>query len=246
MKIGSWYATEHILDAAERTVFRRVLEICDRPTLLDLGVGAGRTTKWLLPLTVHYVGVDVSPEMVERSQKRFSGIEFQVEDARKLSFRDKSFDVVFFSYNGIDYVDHPGRLTVLAEVYRVLRPNGIFLFSTHNLDKTTREPFFGTGSLSFKLVTLARYLVFSPLIITGKFRHLSMRRYEVKSIDYEIRNDPAHEHRLLTYYISAYKQVEQLKKAGFADVEMFNQQGRKVDTGSRDTESNWLYYLCRK
>jgi ubiquinone/menaquinone biosynthesis C-methylase UbiE len=34
------------------------------------------------------------------------------------------FDFVLFSYNGIDFVDHAGRLQVLKEIARVLASGG--------------------------------------------------------------------------------------------------------------------------
>ncbi|MBF0188289.1 MAG: methyltransferase domain-containing protein, partial [Magnetococcales bacterium] len=48
-------------------------------------------------------------------------------------FETTSFDVVLFSFNGIDYI-HPysARLATLREIWRVLKPDGLFIFSTHN------------------------------------------------------------------------------------------------------------------
>jgi hypothetical protein len=39
-----------------------------------------------------------------------------------------------FSVNGIDCLDHDGRMAALAEVARVCRPGALFFFSSHNLD----------------------------------------------------------------------------------------------------------------
>jgi ubiquinone/menaquinone biosynthesis C-methylase UbiE len=73
--------------------------------------------------------------MIAICRERFPVMDFRLCDARNLSmFSDNSFDVVFFSFNGIDYVGHAGRLAILAEVHRVLRPDGVFWFSTHNRD----------------------------------------------------------------------------------------------------------------
>ena len=48
-------------------------------------------------------------------------------------FGDGTFDVVVFSYNGIDYL-HPveKRVRCLSEVARVLGRDGVLLLSTHN------------------------------------------------------------------------------------------------------------------
>jgi SAM-dependent methyltransferase len=99
--------------------------------VLDLGVGTGRTVPLLESLTDDYQALDYLPSMVDAARSRFPGRTIQVGDARDLSaFRDHQFELVSFSFNGIDAVDHEGRGRVLDEVHRVLRPGGVFMFST--------------------------------------------------------------------------------------------------------------------
>ena len=54
-------------------------------------------------------------------------------DASNLGLKDNSFDVVIFSFNGIDYIyPYIKRLAALKEIRRVLKTNGLFIFSSHN------------------------------------------------------------------------------------------------------------------
>lgn len=102
--------------------------------VLDLGVGTGRTTPWLAAIASSYLGIDIAPLMVERARQVNPTERFIVGDATDLSMLDDaSFDVVVFSYNGLDYVV-PGddRDRCLREIARVLAPGGTFIFSSHD------------------------------------------------------------------------------------------------------------------
>jgi len=48
--------------------------------------------------------------------------------------QNKSFDLVVFSFNGLDAISHDDRGSALGEFWRVLRPGGLLLFSTLNKD----------------------------------------------------------------------------------------------------------------
>jgi SAM-dependent methyltransferase len=119
------------LTPCEQDLFDRRISAGTR--ILDLGVGAGRTTPWLLERGSSYVGIDYAPAMVDAARELHPDAEFQVGDAADLSdWDDQAFDVVVFSYNGIDYLDDDARSRCLAEIRRVLVPGGLYVFSTHN------------------------------------------------------------------------------------------------------------------
>jgi SAM-dependent methyltransferase len=102
--------------------------------VLDLGVGGGRTTPHLLARAGRYLGVDYSPEMIRLCRGKFPGVEFRQADASSMPLlNDKSFDVIFFSFNGIDWLwPSEKRHSCIRECWRLLRPGGVFIFSSHN------------------------------------------------------------------------------------------------------------------
>lgn len=126
------YSRAQDLQAVEACLFQKYVP--GHARILDLGVGGGRTTPHLSARASTYVGVDYSPEMVATCRARFAQLTFQCRDAADLSgHEDASFDVVVFSFNGIDHLYPDGaRLRCLGEVERVLAAGGRFIFSMHN------------------------------------------------------------------------------------------------------------------
>jgi SAM-dependent methyltransferase len=130
-------AADH-LEPPERTLIDMLEPELATMRMLDVGVGAGRTTVHFAPLVAEYVGVDYAPSLVAAARSRFAladpPLRFEVADARDLArFDDEAFDLVLFSVNGIDCLDHAGRLASLREMRRVCRPGGFLFFSSHNL-----------------------------------------------------------------------------------------------------------------
>jgi len=101
--------------------------------ILDLGCGGGRTTLALEARGYDVEAIDLSEDLVDEARRHVRRAHVQLMDARTLAFPDAAFDVVLFSFNGLDCV-HPSRerKRVLDEVHRVLRPGGLFYYSGHN------------------------------------------------------------------------------------------------------------------
>ncbi|MBM3243045.1 MAG: class I SAM-dependent methyltransferase [Candidatus Omnitrophica bacterium] len=232
------------LQKAEEFIMSYVRKDILNKSILDIGVGTGRTTPYLIEISQDYIGIDYSLEMVKYCKAKYSNIKFLHCDARDMAiFNNQQFDFVFFSFNGIDYVAHEDRIFILKEVYRVLKENGIFAFSSHNIDsKITRA--YDTSNILFSinpytmLGNIYRYLL-------GITNHLKNKRFEVYSHNYSIINDSGNNYCFLTYYISKEKQFEQLKDIGFSSVEVVSLNGSLVDVYSEDKHP-WIYYIARR
>jgi SAM-dependent methyltransferase len=130
--VAEYYAALNYLTPCEQLLFEAYLK--PAMAILDLGVGGGRTTPYLSSIAARYVGVDYAAEMIARCRKKFPHLEFEVADAADLSrFPSSSFDAVVFAFNGMDYViPDESRFRALQEISRVLVPDGILIFSSHN------------------------------------------------------------------------------------------------------------------
>ena len=131
-EVASHYAGLNYLTGCEKLLFRTYIQ--PGMSVLDLGVGGGRTTSCLSRVASRYVGVDYSEAMIRACRRKFPDLNFLLADASDLSaFEDASFDAVVFSYNGLDcVVPDKKRLRCLRECWRVLRPDGVLIFSSHN------------------------------------------------------------------------------------------------------------------
>jgi SAM-dependent methyltransferase len=245
-QIAGEYLQKH-LDPAERFLLTKWRGRWHEVVMLDLGVGAGRTAHVFAAITQRYVGIDYSPKMIELCRTQFpedSRVKFAVGDASDLSFLgDEKFDLILFSFNGIDYVGHEKRLQVLREVRSKLKgPDSLFLFSSHSLHTfpfsfrwtvKRRRPF-------RTLYCLARDLVFNLRLTISNF---GVSSDEIKRLGWAVLNDGAHGFQLSTYYVMPEEQVRQIEAAGFDLVGTFNTVGEPVDFREHQPDG-WLYYLC--
>lgn len=99
--------------------------------VLEVGAGAAQCTRWLTARGIAAVATDVSGGMLAAGGRldEATGIRtMRVQaDARSLPFAPASFDVAFTAFGALSFVPDAGR--VHAEVARVLRPGGRWVFS---------------------------------------------------------------------------------------------------------------------
>ncbi len=232
-RVVGYYASLEGLTSAETYVFGKYVGEGER--VLDLGVGGGRTTQYLAAKAGLYVGIDYSQAMVEACRRKYPSLEFHCEDASDLKrFADGSFDVVVFSYNGIDYLQSDeARKNCLLEVKRVLRGGGRFIFSSHNARCLVSRPV-------LRGVSTTR-AVGHILWTVRDFASRATQR-SVFKVFYEGRGyilDPVHG-GLITFVSSPQAIAKEAEEAGFQLVDTIN---CNFPDKVSDYFSGWYYYV---
>jgi len=245
--VATYFAESH-LQKPEEVVLRILAPQLGGFSMLDLGVGGGRTTLHFAKWVKDYEGVDISNNMIRACESRFSNypikLTFMVGDAANIDWIDSNTkDFILFSYNGIDYVDHGTRQKILSEVDRVLKPGGYFLFSSHNLLAVERL-FSLRRQWTRNPINLFRRLT-KCLLLNFKYNDRKQIR-NLKKQPFALINDGSYDYALSTYYISPSGQLKQLEPY-FDNVRVFSiVSGLEISHGLENSEDAWIYYLCQK
>jgi SAM-dependent methyltransferase len=100
--------------------------------ILEVGCGAAMCSRWLAGQGAEPVAFDLSAGMLRHARlaAERSGVDVPLvqADAQHLPFQDASFDHVFTAFGAIQFVEDSA--AVMAEVARVLRPGGRWIFAT--------------------------------------------------------------------------------------------------------------------
>jgi ubiquinone/menaquinone biosynthesis C-methylase UbiE len=258
--VVSYYASLDYVTPCERLLFDSYIK--PGSVILDLGVGGGRTTAYLAGRASHYVGIDNSAGMINACQAKFPRVEFRVADAADLSaFRDQSFDAVVCAFNGIDFVlPAQARQACLKHVYRLLKPGGVLIFSSHNprailawrgwnrerLRRIARRLSRRFAPLYFVLLAGLTCVRFALALGQSAWSSLlrSLRRVPSPTFWRGEGNlaDPAHG-GLLTHYWIPERAIDELTSFRFRIERIV---GNEYTRSHREYATDWYYYVFAK
>lgn len=126
ISINDYIEASVLARIAEQELISRLDLVALKPnTILDIGCGPGLGTAMLRERykDAEIVGVDHSEAMLAYAKTKTDAT-FMCEDARKLPFPDKSVDCIFSNL-----LSYPNLDQLFTEWFRVLRPEGVLMFS---------------------------------------------------------------------------------------------------------------------
>ncbi|WP_079914430.1 class I SAM-dependent methyltransferase [Paenibacillus sp. 32352] len=114
--------------AVERDLFIERLRKNGGGSVLEIGAGTGRDSFYFQQCGLEVTCIDLSEEMVRHCKEK--GLNTAVMDFYQLEFPDRSFDAVY-ALNCLLHVPKQELGQVLAEIRRVLKPNGLFYMGVY-------------------------------------------------------------------------------------------------------------------
>ncbi len=238
------YVKYDSLQKGEEKIFEKFRDKITSGKILDIGIGAGRTTAHLMSFSKEYVGVDFSQPFVDYCKTKYknqSQVSIQFGDARKLDkLKDQDFDFILFSFNGIDYVDFEGRKKIMAEFSRLLNVGGVLSFSFHNKNNLDQLYSFQFPRNPFKYLKEWRRM--------NKVRTLNGNIENYKNKDWFIIKDGGDNFKVNTFYIDALFQQQCLQELGFKTFYFHDAvTGKKLsDFDLKISTTPWIYISTHK
>lgn len=215
--------------------------------ILDIGCGSGRTTIPLLKMDYNVIGVDITPQMIETAKKvaksKNLDIDYRVGDAVNLEFEDNYFDSAIFANNGWTQIPSKRkRQKALNEIYRVLKPGGIYIFTAH-------KRYYSGFYFFFWIKQWFRFYILKPLGI--KIEEIDFGdRYFRRQVNGKKLKQKQYIH------IASIKEVkEQIKKSGFklvkaismGEVSKDDAISQRASLSEREkSEKTPTFYICEK
>jgi ubiquinone/menaquinone biosynthesis C-methylase UbiE len=130
------FCGEHEKKPQDQAILHRFLqEVAGRKPIWDFGCGPGHTTQYLRNLGIEISGLDLSEKLIAQAKVIHPGITFKKGNLLDLEFEDESiagivafYAIVHFSKEQVERAFH--------EIFRVLQPGGVFLFTYHIGEET--------------------------------------------------------------------------------------------------------------
>lgn len=116
----------------ERANFLTLLQSKSKRSLLEIGAGTGRDSKFFQDMGMNVICIDLSPEMIKLCQQK--GLSAQVMDMVHLDFPPNSFDAVY-AINSLLHIPKSEFRIVLENVKKVLAPSGLFYLGVYGGDE---------------------------------------------------------------------------------------------------------------
>ena len=181
------FFAEHEKKPKDQEILRRFsIEIGDKKPVWDFGCGPGQTTKYLKDLGIEISGLDLSEKILEQARTTHPEINFRKGNILELEFDDDSIGGVVAFYAIVHFTEEQVEIAFL-EVFRVLQPGGIFLFTYHIGEETIHLDEFLGKKVDIDFMFFTTDFIFSCLKDSGFEKIKIIEREPYPGVEYESR-----------------------------------------------------------
>lgn len=235
--VDGYVLKKQTLYPEELAIFNLITKKKRKETMLDLGVGTGRTTIFFAPMFEKYYANDIALAMIEYCKNRFAdkaNYIFKTEDAVNIrSGNYPSLDFIFFSGQGITFLENEQELeTFILDINAILASDGIFAFSFHNAQ--------GVEKLYKFQIPL------NPLNLVPEIRKCIM----VRKINGDLNKYLGRDHFRLndaTLYLKPSYLLSILRNNKFFKITALNRKGEVISNSKIDEcHDNIIHLICYK
>jgi len=181
------FSDEHEEKPKDQEILKRFsIEIGDRRPVWDFGCGPGQTTKYLTNLGIEISGLDLSEKILEQARTIHPGIHFRKGNILELEFENDSIAGAVAFYSIIHFTEEQVE-TACYEVFRVLQPGGIFLFTYHIGEETIHVEEFLGKKIDIDVMLFTTEFIYSCLKKSGFEKIEIIERDPYPGVEYESR-----------------------------------------------------------
>ncbi len=170
----------------QEILYRFSQKIGDRRPVWDFGCGPGQTAKHLKDLGLEISGLDLSEKMIEQARKLHPEIHLRKGNILELEFENDSIAGVVAFYAMVHFTEEQVGIA-LREVFRVLQPGGIFLFTYHIGEKIIHVEEFLGKRVDADFMFFTTDFIFSCLKDSGFEKIEIIEREPYPGVEYESR-----------------------------------------------------------
>jgi len=170
----------------QKILHRFSIEIGDRRPVWDFGCGPGQTTKYLKDLGIEISGLDLSEKIIEQAKATHPEIHFRKGNILELEFENESIAGVVTFYAIVHFTEEQVEIA-FREVFRVLKPGGIFLFTYHIGEETIHLDEFLGKKVDIYFMFFTNDFISSCLKKSGFEKVKIIEREPYPGVEYESR-----------------------------------------------------------
>jgi ubiquinone/menaquinone biosynthesis C-methylase UbiE len=181
------FSGEHGKKPKDQEILRKFSrDIGDKRPIWDFGCGPGQTAGYLKDLGMEVSGLDLSEKMLEQARSIHPEIHFRKGNILELEFKNDSIAGAVAFYAIVHFTEEQVGIA-LREVFRVLQPGGIFLFTYHAGEETIHLDEFLGKKVDIDFMFFTSDFIFSCLKDSGFEKIEIIEREPYRGVEYESR-----------------------------------------------------------